>query len=64
MSRQPEDEFALLSGQALAYVKMINAGGDPVVCPPSLMEELRRFPEFAMLIDEGKIIPDLPLEAA
>ena len=58
----PAEEFSFLSGQALSLVKAINAGGDPVVCPPKLMDQLRRYPEFAQLIDEGKIIPNIPVQ--
>lgn len=58
-----DKEFAFLSGQAFSYVRAINTYGNPVVCPLSLVEKLREFPEFAKLIDEGKIIPNAPVSA-
>lgn len=48
-------------GYALGMIAAINQMGAPVIFPPTLLDAARKDPDFAKLIDEGKIVASQPL---
>lgn len=50
--------------QAVVAIRQLNSMGTPVVVPPKLLERVRQHPEIAALIDQGAIIPNLPIKVS